>query len=434
MSSQVEFRLPDVGEGLGEGEILAWRVAPGDRIARDQIIVDVQTDKSVVELPAPVDGVIAELGGKVGDILPVGAILAVIATGEGGRGSTGEGGRGSTGSPPADAALAAPPRVLASPATRKLALELGIDLHAVAGSGPGGRVTREDVEQAAQRVPAAPAAREPALLQGDVEVVPLRGLRRRIAQTMTQAWREIPHITDFREVDATELVRARARLRGWLECEGVRLTFLPLFVKAVVAALARHPALNASLDLAAGTITYHRRHHIGIATATEEGLIVPVLRDADRKSLAEIAREAATLAEAARARAVTPRQTAGGTFTITNPGSYGAGFGTLVIRPPEAAIAGFGRIHDAVVPVDGKPAVRPLLPLTVAADHRLIDGDALGGFTADLAELLSNPVLLLSSGEGGRAGPAGGRGPTGEGGPAGPAGGRGPTGEGARGL
>ncbi|MGH8904029.1 MAG: dihydrolipoamide acetyltransferase family protein, partial [Egibacteraceae bacterium] len=333
MSATFEFRLPDVGEGLGEGEILAWRVAPGDRIARDQVIVEVQTDKSVVELPAPVDGVIAELGGKVGDILRVGAVLAVIATGDG-------------------PAAPAERRPLASPATRKLALELGVDLRAVHGSGPGGRVTKEDIREAAQVV-----AETPAVLQDeprdDVEVVPLRGLRRRIAQTMTQAWREIPHITGFREVDATELVRARARLRERLEREGVRLTFLPLFVKAVAVTLGRHPALNASLDLAAGTVTYHRRRHVGIATATPDGLIVPVLQDADRKSLVEIAREAAALAEAARARTIAPEQTAGGTFTITNTGSYGAWLGTPVIRPPEAAIAAFGRIRDAVVPVDG---------------------------------------------------------------------------------
>ncbi|MGH8896084.1 MAG: dihydrolipoamide acetyltransferase family protein [Egibacteraceae bacterium] len=381
----VEFRLPDVGEGLSEGEILAWRVAIGDRVARDQAIVEVQTDKSVVELPAPVAGVVTELGGEVGDVLPVGAVLAVIATGDG-------------------PATPARQRQLASPATRKLALELGVDLQAVAGSGPGGRVTRQDVEQAAQAAREVPTVAEPAALQGDrqddrqddVEVVALRGLRRRIAQTMTQAWREIPHVTDLREVDATELVRARARLRARLEPEGVRLTFLPLFVKAVATALARHPALNASIDLTAGTVTYHRRRHIGIATATADGLIVPVLHDADRKSLAEIAREAAALAEAARARTVTPEQTAGGTFTITNAGSYGSRFGTPLIRPPEAAIAGFGRIHDAVVPVDGAPAVRPLLPLAVAADHRLIDGDVLGAFAADLAELLSDPVLLLA--------------------------------------
>jgi pyruvate dehydrogenase E2 component (dihydrolipoamide acetyltransferase) len=371
-SKRIEFRLPDVGEGLTEGEILSWRVRPGDRVVRDQIIIEVQTDKSVVELPASVDGVVAELGGKVGDLLPVGAVLAVIATDDA-------------------STMPAPRRPLASPATRKLAQELGVDLTAVAGSGPGGRVTRQDVEQAAQAVSTPTLA-----LEDDVEVVPLRGLRRRIAETMTQAWHEIPHITDFREVDATELVRVQARLRARLEPEVARLTFLPLFVKAVASALGRHPALNASVDLAAGTVTYHRRRHIGIATATADGLIVPVLRDADRKSLAEIAREANTLAEAARARTVKPAQTAGGTFTITNAGSYGGWFGTPVIRPPEAAIAGFGRIHDAVVPVDGAPAVRPLLPLAVAADHRLIDGDVLGAFAADLAELLADPVLLLT--------------------------------------
>ncbi|MGH8906152.1 MAG: dihydrolipoamide acetyltransferase family protein [Egibacteraceae bacterium] len=403
MTRRVEFCLPDVGEGLSEGEIVLWRVGVGDRVTADQIIVEVETDKSVVELPAPVNGVIAELGGQPGDILPVGAMLAVIeASGVAGAGAT------------------TSRRALASPATRRLALELGVDLSALAGSGPGGRMTKQDVETAAAPAeiktepaepaepepaeptepepepaePAEPAEPEPAEPGDDAETVPLRGLRRRIAQTMTQAWREIPHITDFREVDAAELVRARARLRERL---GPQLTYLPLFVAAVAAALRRHPAMNASLDYAAQTITYHRRHHIGIATATGDGLIVPVLRDADRKTLAEIAAEASALAAAARSRGVvTPEQTSGGTFTVTNFGSYGGWLGTPMIRPPEAGIAGFGRIHDAVVAVDGVPAVRPLLPLVVAADHRLIDGDVLGRFATDLAELLADPVLLLA--------------------------------------
>ncbi|MGH8908386.1 MAG: dihydrolipoamide acetyltransferase family protein [Egibacteraceae bacterium] len=375
----LEFRLPDLGEGLSEGEIVAWRVAVGDHVARDQIIVEVQTDKSIVELPSPSEGVIAELGGKPGDILPVGAVLAVLRV------------DGLEAAGPPATALAPPAvstqRVLASPATRRLAVELGVDLAQVQGSGPGGRVTTEDVQ-----VSAAPAIAAGTGTSSS-ETVPLRGLRRRIAQAMTQAWQQIPHITDFREIDATRLITARERLRGRL---GPELTYLPLFVAAVAAALSRHPSLNASMDLKAETITYHPRCHIGIATATDDGLIVPVLHDADRKSLAEIATEASALAQAARSRTVTPEQTAGGTFTITNFGSYGGWLGTPVIRPPEAAIAGFGRIHDAVVPVDGVPAIRPLLPMVVAADHRLIDGDVLGRFATDLAALLADPVLLLA--------------------------------------
>ncbi len=387
--STLEFRLPDIGEGLSEGEIVAWRVAVGDRVARDQIIVEVETDKSIVELPSPSEGVIAELGGKPGDIIPVGAMLAVLATGGVGEveGVEEVGGPVATGPPR---------RVLASPATRKLAVEMGVDLAHVQGSGPGGRVTKEDVQAAAAPVPAGRASPGAAgrRASSEQETVPLRGLRRRIAQTMTQAWQQIPHITDFREIDATRLIEVRARLRDRI---GPELTYSPLFVAAVAAALPRHPALNASLDLDAETITYHPQCHIGIATATDDGLIVPVLHDADRKSLAEIAAEISTLAQAARSRTVTPEQTAGGTFTITNFGSYGGWLGTPVIRPPEAAIAGFGRIHDAVVPVDGVPTVRALLPMVVAADHRLIDGDVLGRFAADLAALLADPVLLLAT-------------------------------------
>ena len=412
--TSVEFRLPDIGEGLGEGEIVAWRVDVGDRVARDQVIAEVQTDKSVVELPSPAAGVVTELGGNPGDVLPVGAVLMVLTT----EAPAEAGAPAAEPAEPVEAPVAerveAPVaeaahsagtarRVLASPATRKLALQLGVDLAGVRGSGPGGRVTKEDVEAvAAAAAPeatapeaTAPEATEaaPVTQPQDVEVVPLRGLRRRIAQTMTQSWRQIPHITDFRELDATELVRARSLLRDRL---GPELTYLPLFVAAAAAALRRHPALNASLDLEAETITYHRRCHVGIATATDDGLIVPVLHDADRKSLVEIGRELSTLAQAARSRTISPGQASGGTFTITNIGSYGAWLGTPIIRPPEAAIAGFGRIRDAVVPVGGVPAVRPVLPMVVAADHRLVDGDVLGGFAGDLAALLADPVLLLA--------------------------------------
>jgi len=395
MSRNLEFCLPDVGEGLGEGEIVAWRVGVGDRVVRDQVLVEVETDKSIVELPSPSEGVIAELGGKPGDILPVGAVLVVMTVAGGSPGTSPD---------------APPQRVLASPATRKLAVELGVDLARVRGSGPGGRVRKEDVLTAAAPEPSPPAAPTfsergvrvvPARKstcgeadgEGTVERVPLRGVRRRVAQTMTRAWQQIPHITDFREVDATRLVAARLRLRDRL---GPEFTYLPLFIAAVAAALGRHRALNASLDAEAETITYHRGCHIGIAIATDDGLIVPVLHDADRKSLAQIAVECSTLTQAARSRAVTAEQTMGGTFTITNFGSYGGWLGTPVIRPPEAGIAGFGRIHDAVIPVESVPAVRALLPMVVAADHRLVDGDALGRFAADLAELLADPVLLLA--------------------------------------
>ncbi len=440
--SELEFRLPDVGEGLSEGEIVEWAVVPGERVARDQTLLHVQTDKSVVELPAPHAGTVVRIEGAVGDIVPVGALLVVIAVDEpaatlpAGPVASFEPQPGVIEEPrtPQTPPAASPRgragrgRPLASPATRQRALEHGIDLATISGTGPGGRITTEDVERAARdtdeaadadaahpppaAVPTAeavdpgrsagPAAGGGAAAGGDVaatdEVVPLRGLRRRIAMTMAAAWRDVPHITDIRELDATGLVDARTRLGAALEPQGVHLTFLPLFVAAAAAALRAHPACNASLDLDAGTVTYRRRVNIGLAVATGDGLIVPVLHDADRRSIAEVAQASAELATAARERRLSPAQTAGGTFTITNFGTYGGWIGTPIIRPPEAAIAGFGRIRETVVAVDGVAVVRPTLAVSVSADHRLLDGDDVGAFLATLTTYLTDPLLLLGVG------------------------------------
>lgn len=410
------FDLPDVGEGLSEGEIVHWHVREGDAVAADQVIVDVQTDKAVVEIPAPVAGTVKNLGGAVGATLPVGAMLVVIET---------------DAQAPAAAADPAPPptaaaagaaaaagdkagrrRVFASPATRKLARELGVDLATVTGTGDRGRITRDDVAGAAAA--SAPAAREaddapvapaptmtapttpaPAAHEGADRVEPLRGLRRQIAQTMTAAWREIPHILTFHEIDAANLVAARRALVDELASEGVKPSYLPIVMKACAAALRRHPRFNASLNLEAGEIVYRHRVNIGFATATPDGLIVPVVHDADRKPILELAREIESLAEAARTRKVKVDQLRGGTFTISNYGSYGGHFGTPIIRPPEVAILGVGAIREAVVPVDGAPAVRPTLPLAVSTDHRLNDGEHLGAFADTVGTWLRDPVRLL---------------------------------------
>jgi len=423
--SQLEFRLPDVGEGLSEGEIVEWHVEPGTRVTRDQVLVDVETDKSIVQLPSPVDGAVVQLGAAVGDVLNVGDVLVVLETEERVPTSPAEHGQGRTAAPTAvpDRAVVIPPdppavvggggspgrRALASPATRKLALELGVDLAAVTGSGPGGRVSSDDVTAFAaapstDHVAASPMAgaaagpeSRPSVRGMGEKVVPLRGLRRQIAKTMTKSWREVPHITEFQEFDATGLVAARTRLRPHLERDGVPFTFLPLFVKAIVATLAEHPKFNASVDMDAEAIIYHGRRNIGLATATEAGLIVPVLKDADTLSLSEIAGQVDSLAGAARSRTITNAQMSEGTFTITNFGTFGGWIATPIIRPPEAAIAGFGRIRDAVVAVDGAPVVRPTLPVSVSADHRLIDGDDMSGFLNTLGSYLVDPILMLEA-------------------------------------
>ncbi len=410
--TEIDFTMPDVGEGLHEAEIVEWLVAVGDAVREDQPVVVVQTDKAVVDIPSPFTGTILGWGAQVGEIVAVGDVLFRVSTA---AISAPAPAPSLVPSRPQSLAVVASPdtRPKASPATRKRALDLGITLSSVAGSGPGGRIESSDVEAAARPSAVRQSAVQPdpsvrptplravsatVVPMGDDRVEPLRGVRRQIARTMTESWQNIPHVTEFRELDATYLVRAHATLRSKLEPSGVRLTFLPLFVKAVVSALQQHPEFNASLDLANETITYRHRFNIGIATSSDDGLIVPVISDADRKSLRQIAVEIDALAAAVRQRTIRADQLAGGTFTISNYGSFGTWMGTPIIRPPEAAIAGFGRIHDAVVPVNGQPAVRTVLPLAISADHRLLDGHQLGAFVATLAEILGDPVLLLAEG------------------------------------
>ena len=401
--SAFEFKLPDVGEGLSEGEIVRWHVAPGERVGVHESLVDVQTDKAIVEIPAPVSGILTRLGGNPGDVIAVGATLAVIDSDETlaeGERNAGEAGAADA---PFDASggSAAPRRgrVRASPAVRKLARERGVELGAVTGSGGRGQVTREDVEAAAAA--AGEAGREvPGRIDspppsGEDRVEALRGLRHRIAQTMSAAWREVPHVFSMREVDARDLVRARESVNAVHAPSGPRIGYLPFLVQACAAALRAHPRFNASLNLEAREIVYRHRCNIGIATATPDGLIVTVVHDADTKGLRDLSEEIRRLSGRARERKVAPAELSGGTFTISNYGSYGGGTGAPIIRPPEVAIAGFGRVHDAVVAVDGQALVRPVLPLCVSTDHRLNDGEHLHAFMESIARHLCEPAHLL---------------------------------------
>ncbi|HKE81966.1 MAG TPA: dihydrolipoamide acetyltransferase family protein [Solirubrobacteraceae bacterium] len=381
----LEFRLPDVGEGIANAEIIAWQVAVGDHVREHQDLVEIQTDKATVVIPCPASGVVARLCGAEGDIVDVGAVLAVFEAG-------------------GDGARSAVP--LAAPTTRRLARELGVALEGIEGSGPHGRIVREDVERAAAAAaPAPPAAATPpaapsAPAPTPGEVIPLRGVRRTIAHNLTRAWLEVPRIVDYREVDATRLLRARdglrqrARERGD-EALAKALTATPFIVRAAVLAAQQHPYVNASIDLEREEITLHGHYHVGIATAGPDGLTVPVVHDADRRSLADLAREIVVLAQAARERRLSPPQLAGATFTVNNFGSLGSWMGTPIVRPPEVVNLGVGAIRDRVVAVDGAPVVRPTLVLSSAADHRLLDGDTLAAFVNDVARLLEEPVLLF---------------------------------------
>lgn len=409
--SELVFRLPDVGEGLTEAEIIEWLIAVGSEVRADQPVVTVETAKAQVELPAPADGVVQQLSHQAGDVVEVGAALFVLDTAGdepaaahdvASEHQPAEGTSAASTSATASGAHSANGRrrVLAAPSTRRLAVEHGVDLSDITGSGPAGRIVLSDVEQAidTQHTPTSTTTTTAAGSDSEESSAaqPLRGLRRQVAEAMTAAW-SAPHITEFREVDATALEHAHDLLRDQARRRGERLTLLPLLVRIVVAALRQHPDLNATFDVDAVTVEVHPRLNLGIATATPDGLIVPVVQDAADHTVRELGREITRLAEAARQRTLTVEDTTGGTFTISNFGSYGTWLGTPLINAPQVGITGFGRVHEAVVPVAGAPAVRRVLPLAVAADHRLIDGAALGAFVGTLEQLIQEPLLLLGT-------------------------------------
>jgi pyruvate dehydrogenase E2 component (dihydrolipoamide acetyltransferase) len=440
-----EFRLPDLGEGMEEAEIRRWLVKVGDRVEAYQNIAEVETDKAVTEIPAPVSGRVAEIRvpegtvAKKGTVLvlfeveeeraPEQAVAAAVGTGR----SAAAGASADVAAAPARSALQgqAPAgerrRVLAAPAVRKLAFELGVDLEQVPPSTPDGRVTLADVRAYAERRAATTSATPPAaavattaageaapagqagptpvaqpspavagtLTEVQEERQPLIGLRRRIAERMERSWRTIPHATAFDEADGSALVALRQALQAQAERRGLRLTYLPLLVKLLIPVLKEFPIFNASLDEERREIVYKRVYHIGIATASPEGLLVPVLRNADRLTLAQIAAELERLVEGGRQRTLSLAELSGSTFTLNNVGSFGGSSGTPIINYPEAAILAVGRLQERAVVRAGSLAARPLLPLALSFDHRLIDGAQAGAFLARFKELVENPQQLM---------------------------------------
>jgi 2-oxoisovalerate dehydrogenase E2 component (dihydrolipoyl transacylase) len=428
------FNLPDLGEGLEDAEIVEWKVAPGDAVELNQPLVEVNTAKALVEIPSPVAGVVGSLHGEPGDVVKVGAALVTFtieagavaeasAAAEGATASSegadeppkrqavlvgyGVGGEGAAkrrrprlrppGSEPAPAAAEPEPAealtggVRATPPVRKLARERGIDLAAVAGTGPGGRITREDVlnaggdsGEAAPRVQAAP---------GVDERIPLRGVRRLIAQKMARSWQEIPHVTTFHTIDATHLEALRRELT---EESGTKVSALAIVVRALVEVCRDHPILNSSFDPEGGELILRRSYHVGIAADTKRGLLVPVVRDVERKGIVRVAQETAEVVEAARAGTASPEQLTGSTITVTNYGAFGSEAGTPIINHPEAAILGMGRIGPRPLVVDGRVEARPAVTLALSFDHRIMDGgDADRAMTA-LREILESPFRLGS--------------------------------------
>ena len=361
-----ELRLPDVGEGIAEGEIVRWLVSEGDRVAEDDLLVEVLTDKANVEIPSPVSGTVSRIVAQPGKVVKVGEVMVVLEVA----------------APPKAAAVAADRgEALAVPAVRKLAKEMGVELSSVKGTGPDGRVTERDVRSAAGRDPGSPGEPAP---ETAAERIPFRGRRRMAARKMSLSKSKIPHALLVDEADATNLMAMREALAEVGERAKVRITVLPLILHAVASVLGRHPALNATLDEDRGEVVRWARCDLGIAVDAEDGLVVPVLRDAGGKTVVELAREVERLAEGARGGTLAVSEIAGSTFTVTSIGSIGGLFSYPVINPPEAAILGLHKIVRRPVVREGEIVQRDMMFLSLSFDHRLIDGGTATRFMNDL--------------------------------------------------
>lgn len=510
-----EFKLPDVGEGLAEAEIVRWLVDVGDTVSEDQPVAEVETDKAVVEVPAPVNGTVKEILADEGEVVPVGTVIITFnVEGEDEAGADADteaadstesapepdtdtdAGSGSAPDAATDPETSSGGRTFAAPATRRLARELGVELGTIEGSGPGGRVTDGDVRKAAEateeaaeeakstgtaegdeavesatrriddesesvdtapepasaadrdRTLAAPATRKlaadegvdldsvptertkdgeafvtpaeieayaeaqrqaqeadaeavsagdssPTAAAGEDERIPYRGIRRTIGEQMERSKYTAPHVTHHDEADVTELVEMRSRLKERAEERGSSLSYMPFVIKAVVAGLKEYPILNAQLDEEAEEIVVRGEYNVGVATATDAGLMVPVLKHADGKGLLQLADELNDLAGKARDRSISREEMRGGTFSITNFGAIGGEYATPIINYPEAAILGLGAIKEKPRVVDGEVVPRKVLTLSLSIDHRVIDGAEAARFTNAVIEYLESPELLL---------------------------------------
>ncbi len=478
MADIKEFRLPDVGEGLTEADIVRWHVRPGDQVEVNQIIVEIETAKAVVELPSPYAGTVASLLVPEGETADVGTPIITVNTGPGapapaalpervsetedlvpappvegavepgiigspapkaerqavlvgygvklgrttrrarktprpaepaappvrGLAPAPEVGTGPVGEPqPADRSNGSAVKALAKPPVRKMARDLGIDLSGLAGSGPNGSITRDDVERAAAvgtggPVPALGLARLGGTLAAGEreERLPIRGVRKHTAAAMVASAFTAPHVTEFLQIDITETMTAAARLRILPDFEGVRVSPLLLVARALIIAAGRHPLINASWDESAQEIVVRHYVNLGIAAATERGLIVPNVKGADALGLPALAAALTQLAETARAGKATPADLSGGTITITNVGVFGVDTGTPILTPGEAAILAFGQVKDAPWVVDGQLAVRQVCTLALSFDHRIVDGELGSAVLRDVGAMLTDPLRMLA--------------------------------------
>ena len=383
------FKLPDVGEGIAEAEISQWHVAVGDRIEEDQPLVDVTTDKAIVEIPAPASGTVVSINGAAGEKVAVGAELVVIET------AANEAPAARTQSPQPTAAVPAPrsakdSQALASPAVRQRARQLGVELHLVRGSGPDGRVTHADLDAHAGR----PSHKE-IVHKESVEEHRVVGIRRKIAERMQEAKRRIPHFSYIEEIDVTALEALRAQLNEEHAGKRPKLTPLPFLMRALVRALPAHPEINARFDDEKGIVQRHAAVHIGIATQTPHGLMVPVVRHAEARDLWDCAAEAQRLAAAARDGKATRDELSGSTITITSLGALGGVASTPIINHPEVAIVGVNRIVERPVVRGGQVVARRMMNLSSSFDHRVVDGWKAAEFIQALKGLLEQPAKLF---------------------------------------
>ena len=454
-----EFKLPDVGEGIHEGEIVKWHVKVGDTVKEDQLIVEVMTDKATVEITSPKAGRIGNIFAKEGIVAKVGDVIVTIEEGAGGAPTKAapaaspapkaehaapakevkeektlfelpkelggvnpfkkQGGQPATAPAPAAAARAQPAaqvshpagRPLAAPAVRRRAREMGIDLATVRGSGPVGRITTQDLQTAtqagnggAQRTAPQPMVASAAqtagpmkiTTHGPVETIPVKGLRKKIAENMSRSKHIAAHYTYVEEVDATELVKLRDSAGDLAKARGVKLTYLPFVFKAAIAALKAYPIVNSSYDETTQELILKKYYNLGFAAATDEGLIVPVIKNADKKSIFDIAKELETLAEKVRIKKASPDELSGSTFTVTSLGKLGGLLATPIINYPEVAIMGVHGIKDRpVINKKGEIVAGKVMNLSFTFDHRIVDGAVGAQFAATLIKFLEDPKLLL---------------------------------------
>ena len=425
-----DFYMPDIGEGVVEGEIVSWKVKEGDTVKLDQPLVEVMTDKATVELPSPRAGTIRKINFKDGDICPVGKILVVIdevggaATATASNGNNGHEAHAPAKSAPTAPARSAPSgggggthaiqvvdatadrsRVLATPATRRLARQLGVEIGRVPATGKHGRVTTDDVKRyndaPADSGRSAPAAARtqhaPVSIAkgGDEERIPLRGIRKKIAESMSRSVSTAAHFTYVEEIDMTELVHVRERAKARAAERGVKLTYLPFIVKSVVSGLKKWPMLNASLDESTQEIVRKKYYHIGIAAQGPQGLAVSVVRDADKRSIFDLSREIERLAEAVKSGTATREELTGSTFTISSLGKLGGVLATPIINFPEVAIIGVHKIEEKPAVRSGQIVIRHLMNLSISVDHRLADGWDGAMFLQDVKTLLEDPTTMF---------------------------------------